>query len=97
MDFSHHRLSLRCLFDSVWVCVSFTTTGVLLSGLVHGVDVQRGRGLGSTLQHPSSRWKEGAGQADAPEEQRGLRGVQSQSQGAVCPPLQPPPGKPALQ
>lgn len=71
--------------------------GVLLPGLVHSADVQWKQGLGPTLQHPGSWWKERAGQVDPPQKQRGLRGVQGQPQVVGRRPLQPAAGKLPLQ
>lgn len=69
-------------------CLASGAAGVLLSGLVFRADVQRRSGLRSALQHPGRRREKGRGQTHPPEEQLGVRGVQSEPQvpvGAALP------------
>lgn len=79
-------------------CSRCAPAGVLLLGLVHRADVHRKQDSGgSTLQHPGGRRQEGRGQVDPPSQQRGLRRVQGQPQGAVSAALQSQGGKLPLQ
>lgn len=75
---------------SVWSVdpdVMFGAAGVLLSHLVDSADVPRRSGLRSALQYPGRRREKGLGQTDPPTGKLCVRGVQSEPQVPVGPPL----------